>query len=151
MQSLYVYGPDEDARKDFFKQALLDLELPGDPFASYYCGAERQAVRPPSWRVGARALDVLMQMASPAAGQLGADVVSPGAKRFPHKVLLVAGSCNSVIGPAQQRQNMDLFANAELAVIENAGHALFSEQPQASLKLLRRYLAEAHSAIVASE
>jgi proline iminopeptidase len=151
MQSLYVYGPDEDARKDFFEQALLELELPEDPFASYYCGADRQAVRPPSWRVGARARDALMKMASPAAGQVSADVVSPGAKRFPHKVLLVAGSCNKVIGPAQQRQNMDLFANAELAVIEHAGHALFSEQPEASLKLLRRYLAEAHSAIVASE
>jgi proline iminopeptidase len=151
IQSLYVYGPDADAREDFFAQAVLDLELPGDPFADYYCGADRHTVRPPSWRVGARARDALMKLAIPGSEQVSADVISPGVKRFPHKVLLVAGSCNTVMGPAQQRQNMELFANAELAVIEDAGHALFSEQPEASLALLRRYLREDHSAIVASE
>jgi pimeloyl-ACP methyl ester carboxylesterase len=50
-----------------------------------------------------------------------------------------------------QRQNVGLFANAELAVIEGAGHTLFGERPEASLSVLRRYLAEDHSAIVASD
>jgi hypothetical protein len=46
---------------------------------------------------------------------------------------------------------MDLFANAELSVIEYAGHTMFGEQPDASLAVLRRYLGEDHSAIVASD
>jgi pimeloyl-ACP methyl ester carboxylesterase len=79
------------------------------------------------------------------------DLVSPNIKRFPHKVLLIAGSCNRSIGPEAQRLNMDLFANAELAVIQGAGHTMFGEKPEASLAVLRRYLGEDHSAIVASD
>jgi pimeloyl-ACP methyl ester carboxylesterase len=84
-------------------------------------------------------------------GRFKRDLVSVKAKRFPHKVLFVAGHCNSVIGPEVQRQNLGLFANAELAVIDDAGHTMFGERPEASLAVLKRYLAEDHTAIVASE
>jgi proline iminopeptidase len=151
MQSLYVYGPDDDARGDFFAQAVANLDVPQYPFAGYYCAGAPRGAELESWRIGARAVDGILEKASKDSGKFSADVISPGVKRFPHKVLLLAGSCNSVTGPQAQRQNMDLFANAELAVIENAGHTMFGEQPEASLAVLRRYLGEDHSAIVASE
>jgi pimeloyl-ACP methyl ester carboxylesterase len=93
----------------------------------------------------------MLALARDEKGHFGRNVVSPNIKRFPHKVLLVAGSCNTIIGPEAQRQNVGLFANAELAVVANAGHTMFGEQPDASLAVLRRYLGEDHSAIVASE
>jgi len=36
-------------------------------------------------------------------------------------------------------------------VIEDAFHNMFGERPEASLAVLKRYLAEDHSAIVASD
>jgi proline iminopeptidase len=151
MQSLYVYGPDDDARRDFLHQQLWQLDVPGHPLAGYFCDASRSSAHEPMWRSGARAFDTLLALARDDEGHFIRDVVSPNAKRFPHKVLLVAGSCNRIIGPEAQRQNIGLFANAELAVIEDAGHSMFGEQPEASLAVLRRYLGEDHSAIAVSE
>jgi proline iminopeptidase len=151
IQSLYVYGPDDDARADFFRGALFALDVPGHPFQSYYCNGDLKTAVWPAWRVGARAFDALFQKSRDGNGSFTLDLVSPNLKRFPHKVLLVAGSCNGSIGPEAQRQNLELFSNAELAVIQDAGHTMFGEQPEASLAVLRRYLAEDHSAIVASD
>ena len=151
MQSLYVYGPDDDARDDFLQQQLTELDVPGHPLASYYCGSDLKTAYLPSWRAGSRAFEAVLAKARDDAGHFTVNLVSPNIKRYPHKVLLVAGSCNTIIGAATQRQNMDLFSNAELAVIQDAGHTMFGEKPEASLSVLRRYLAEDHSAIVASD
>jgi pimeloyl-ACP methyl ester carboxylesterase len=129
----------------------MHLNVPGHPLAAYYCGGDLDSAYLPSWRMGARAAEAILEKATDDAGRFNVNVVSPGVKRFPHKVLLIAGSCNTVMGPEVQRQNMALFANAELAVIDGAGHTMFGERPEASLAILRRYLAENHSAIVASD
>lgn len=150
IESLYVYGPDLDARRDFFTNALSHLDLPSHPFAAYFCGADLKNAYQPQWRMGSRAARGIMNKAR-ESGEFTEDIISPRAKRFPHKVLLVAGSCDTVIGAAVQRQNLALFASAELAVIKDAGHTMFGEKPEASLGVLKRYLAEDHSAIVASE
>jgi proline iminopeptidase len=151
MQSLYVYGPDADAREDFLRQELWGLDVPGHPLAAYYCDGSPKTAYQPSWRAGARAFDALFARSRGENGQFTRDLVSPSIKRYPHKVLLVAGSCNRIIGPEAQRRNAELFADAELAVIKDAGHTMFGEEPDASLAVLRRYLAEDHSAIVASD
>ncbi len=150
-QSLYVYGPDDDARRDFMLKELMELDIPGHPLAGYYCGSDAKTAFLPAWRAGARAFEALVEHSRDDAGHFTVNLVGPNTKHFPHKVLLVAGSCNRVMGPDAQRQNMDLFANAELAVIEDAGHTMFGEQPERSLSVLRRYLGEDHSAIVASD
>jgi proline iminopeptidase len=150
IESLYVYGPDADARRDFFTHELATLDAADSPFSAYHCDGDAKSVAPLIWRSGSRASRVI-QNKEREGGQFAHDMVSPRAKRFPHKVLLLAGSCDTVSGPAVQRQNLSLFASAELAVIKDAGHAVLEENPEASLSVLRRYLAEGHSAIVASE
>jgi proline iminopeptidase len=149
IESLYVYGPDEDARRDFFTRSVMSLDVPGHPFAGYYCAGAARGGYDPVWRSGSRAFRGIVKHAMDN-GRFTQDLVSLRAKRFPHKVLLVAGRCNSVIGPEVQRQNVGLFANAELAVIDDAGHSMFGERPEASLAVLKRYLGENHTAIVAS-
>lgn len=151
MQSLYVYGPDDDARADFVAKQLAELDVPEHPLAPYHCDRDLKTAHSPSWRTGGRAAAAVLETMRDDAGHFTVDLVSPRIKRFPHKVLFVAGSCNTLIGPEEQRQNMALFSNAELAVIEGAGHTMFGEQPEASLAVLRRYLGEDHSAIVASD
>jgi pimeloyl-ACP methyl ester carboxylesterase len=141
----------DDARGDFLQKELTELEVPGHPLAAYQCDGDLKTAYLPAWRAGARAFEAVLEKARDDAGHFTMDLVSPNIKRFPHKVLLVAGSCNRSIGPEAQRLNMDLFANAELAVIQGAGHTMFGEKPEASLAVLRRYLGEDHSAIVASD
>jgi len=150
VESLYVYGPDEDARRDFFTHQVMNLDVPGHPLASYYCSSDPHSAYDPVWRTGSRSFRAIIKNAM-VEGHFQRDLVSTKAKRFPHKVLFIAGRCNTVIGPDVQRQNLSLFANAELAVVEDAGHTMFGERPEASLAILERYLAENHSAIVASE
>lgn len=150
IESLYVYGPDEDARRDFFTLHALHLDVPGHPLAGYFCDEDLHQAHDPTWRVGSRSFRTILK-SEMEDGRFTRDLISPRSKRFPHKVLLMAGSCNQIIGPDVQRQNVGLFANAELAVIEGAGHTMFGEKPEASLAVLRRYLAEDHSAIVASD
>jgi proline iminopeptidase len=151
MESLYIYGPDDDARADFLRQGMLGLEAPEHTLAGYYCDADLTTARLPVWRTGARASDDILARSHDESGHFTIEPVSPNVKRFPHKVLLVAGSCDAIIGAEVQRQHMSLFSNAELSIIENAGHTMFGEQPEASLAVLRRYFGEDHSAIVASD
>jgi pimeloyl-ACP methyl ester carboxylesterase len=63
-----------------------------------------------------------------------------GVDRFPGKVLFLAGSCDTLVGPEQQRRNLRHFRDAELVVIEGAGHTLFGEKPEESIAAVRRYL-----------
>jgi proline iminopeptidase len=151
MQSLYIYGPDADARRDFLAGAVMDLDVPEHPLAGYYCGRDVRSAYLPDWRMGTRAAQAVASKAMDGDGKFVVDLVTVNVKRFPHKVLLVASSCNTVMGVAAQRLNLDLFSHAELAIIDDAGHTMFGERPEASLAVLRNYLAEDHTAIVASE
>ena len=47
-----------------------------------------------------------------------------------------------MIGVDWQREQMKFFPNAELAVIPDAGHEMFTENPEASLAAVRAYLNE---------
>jgi proline iminopeptidase len=151
MQSMYVYGPDDNARGDFYFRAVSTLDVPDHPYARSYCGADRRSAYEPVWRTGARAAKAVTRSLRGEDDDAAIDVVTPAAKRFPHKVLLLAGSCNTITGPAAQRENVELFGNAELQIIDDAGHTMFGERPDSSLSVIRRYLAEDHSAVVASD
>jgi proline iminopeptidase len=151
MESLYVYGPDQDARRDFLTRAVLGLDVPEHPLAGYYCGRDVKSAYLPQWRMGTRAAEAIAMKAMNSDGKFSIDLVTPAVKRFPHKVLLMASSCNTVMGVVAQRQNLELFSHAELAVIDDAGHTMFGERSEASLTVLRHYLAEDHSAIVVSD
>lgn len=149
IQSLYVYGPDAHARRDFVRQRMRELDVPGHPLAGYFCGGDLKSASWPVWRVGAGAFDAIS--AEGVDGPFRFGLVTPNLDRYPHKVLFVAGSCNTITGPKAQRENLALFASAELSVIDGAGHTMFGERPGSSLAVLRRYLGEDHSAVVARE
>jgi len=65
-----------------------------------------------------------------------------GAENFTNKVLFIASECNTIIGVEQQKKHLEYYPNAELAVIKNAGHTMFGEQPVQSLEIIRKYFNE---------
>lgn len=62
-----------------------------------------------------------------------------GVESFDNTVLFLAGECQTVIGAEWQTEHMAFFPTAELAVIPDAGHELFAENPEASLAVVRAY------------
>lgn len=142
LESLHVRGPDADARGDRFMSALMRADVQGNPTAGYYCGRDPSTAGPfEEWRFGARVAPALFREARAADGSWAVDFAA-GVERYDGKVLFLAGSCNTLIGEAQQRRHMRHFKNPELVVIEGAGHRMFNEKPAESLAAVRRYLEE---------
>jgi proline iminopeptidase len=139
LQSLRVDGPDSDARRDYLADRFMNARVSGHPMAGYFCNRNLSSAKLEGWRFGARANAALFHEGFDEAGEPRVDFVE-GVDRFRRKVLFLAGSCNSVIGEAQQRRHMRYFRNAELVIIEGAGHTMFGEKPAESLEAVRRYL-----------
>ncbi|MBX2802244.1 MAG: hypothetical protein KTR31_31470 [Myxococcales bacterium] len=88
-------------------------------------------------RVGATAMQAIQ---AKATGPDGTPEMPPLEVTYPHEVLLIASRCNTLIGVQRQTDHLALFPNARLEVIEDAGHLMFTDQPEASLDAVRSYL-----------
>jgi len=139
LESLHVDGPDADARMDYLVGALASAHFQGHPIAGYFCGRDLGTARMEGWRFGARVGPALFGAADLFGPSPRVDFVR-GVERFPGKVLFLAGRCDTIVGPEQQRGNLRHFRNAELVVIEGAGHTMFGEKPEESIAAVRRYL-----------
>lgn len=137
-ESLHIRGPDDHAADDYFGHQMNMYQGSDHPQAGYYCEGSSPKEEG-SWRFGARAADAIQQQAVDADGKFNIDL-TVGVDRFNNKVLFVAGECQKVIGVAWQEQQMAFFPKAELAVIPDAGHEMFEENPEASIAAVREYL-----------
>jgi pimeloyl-ACP methyl ester carboxylesterase len=139
LESLHVTGPDADARRDWLVGTLASARFEGHPIAGYFCNRDLGTARIEGWRYGSRVAPALFAEAGIGGPSPRIDFVS-GVERFQGRVLLLAGSCDTIIGPEQQRRNLRHFRDAELVVIEGAGHTMFGERPEESIAAVRRYL-----------
>lgn len=133
-ESLHISGPDADAASDYFLG-----EAASRANTEYYCGGNIPEAGTLRWRAGATAMGAI---AGPLVEDGAEFDLTRGLKAFVRPVLLLASTCNSLIGVDQQRRHIGHFPVAELAVIPDSGHMLFVEQPQAALSAVRRYLAK---------
>lgn len=62
------------------------------------------------------------------------------AHKFEGETLLIGTTCNTVYGAEYQQRHLPFFKNARLEVIEDSGHFIFYDQPEASLTLIRDFL-----------
>jgi proline iminopeptidase len=137
-ESLHVNGPDDQAADDYFAYQMNMYQGSDHPQAGDRCagGGPEEGE---TWRYGAQAAGSFAQQAVDANGHFTIDLVN-GVERFPTKVLFMASACQKVIGVEWQKSQMAFFPNAELAVIPNAGHEMFAENPEASIAVVREYL-----------
>ncbi len=139
LESLHVSGPDADARSDFLIGTLAFARFEGHPIAGYFCGRDLATARIEGWRYGSRVAPALFAASGFGGPSPRIDFVS-GVERFQGKVLLLAGSCGAVIGPEAQRRNLRHYRDAELVIVEGAGHTMFGEKPEESLAAVRCFL-----------
>jgi proline iminopeptidase len=135
-------GPDEDAGLDYFVLSLAMSDAPGNPTAAYYCGGKPSADSFHSWRMGVRSSIAIQRAGIDADRKLRARFVDKNAKEFSGRVLILAGSCNTLIGPEHQKAHLKLFKNAELKVLPETGHMMLQERPMETQSLIREHLRE---------
>jgi proline iminopeptidase len=137
-EALHVRGPDDQAADDYLAFHMNLYQGSDHPMAGYRCDGGRPS-EDEGWRNGARVAGSLVQQAVAADGKFSVNFVQ-GVEQFTNKVLFMASECNAVIGAAWQSRQMEFFTQAELAVVPDAGHEMFAENPEASVAAVRAYL-----------
>jgi proline iminopeptidase len=137
-EALHVNGPDEYAADDYFGHQINLYQGSDHPQASYYCEGDKPDENV-SWRYGAAVGNAMFQEAVDADGNFDINLAE-GVEQFENKVLFMTGECQQLIGAEFQSRQMKLFPNAELAVIPDAGHEMFFENPEESVAVVRAYL-----------
>lgn len=132
-RAAHVDGPDDAASGDFLLGQMV-AGFANHPDNSYHCPG--QPFDMPEWRFGATASKAAN--ATPAADL---DRITP-ANKVSAPVLLIAGTCSSWIGASLQREHLRLFENARLALVADAGHAMITDNPAATLAEIRSFLEE---------
>ena len=137
-EALHVNGPDGQASNDFFVHQWNLYQGSDHPQAGYRCAGDTPKENE-SWRSGAAASEALFQQAVDSDGNFNVNLVD-GVENFENTVLILTGECQTIIGADWQRRQMEFFPSAELVVIPDAGHEMFAENPEASIRAVRAYL-----------
>jgi proline iminopeptidase len=139
LQSLRVRGPDRDASRDYLVERIMHAPGEGNVLNRYWCRGEAPAAASEVWRVGARAMEALQRETLQPDGSARMPPLDPSA--YGRELLFIASRCNTLIGIDRQRSHAAMFPNVRVEIIEDAGHLMFTDQPEASLAVVRRYLA----------
>lgn len=139
-ESLHLDGPDEAAQMDYI-YGKMSADFVNTAASGYRCEDETiTAVQPsvptPPSRFGTTAYQTLF---GPTADL---SPIAAHAANYTGDVLFIASECNSFIGSDFQREQMRLFPQAQLAVIPDAGHEMFSENPVASIAVVREFFSQ---------
>ena len=137
-ESLHVKGPDAHASDDYFGHQMNMYQGSDHPQAGYRCegGGPEEGE---TWRYGALGAGSLFEQAVDAEGNFNINMIE-GVEDFTNKVLFIASECQTVIGVDWQKRQMEFFPNPELAIIPDAGHEMFAENPGVSITTVREYL-----------
>jgi proline iminopeptidase len=137
-EALHVREPDEHASEDYFAHHFNMYQGDDHPQAGYRCEGSGPGEEE-SWRHGAAAAANIQKGAMDSDGNFDIDLTL-GLEKYTNQVLFMAGECQKIIGPDWQERQMAFFPNSRLAVIPQAGHEMFLENPQASVLAVREYL-----------
>ncbi|MGH1414131.1 MAG: alpha/beta fold hydrolase [Pelagimonas sp.] len=126
----HVSGPDAAAPDDFLIGHMVRT-FANHPDNPYHCGNGYSA---PNWRFGAQSSTTWRGASAATVDQIGSNTVA-----FKGPVLLIAGECNNWLGPLQTL-HISQFANADLAIIPDAGHDVVWDNADATLATIRAFL-----------
>lgn len=131
-----VTGPDAYASEDYLVGVPILHAFTNHPDNPYHCPGK--AFDAPMTRWGTTAANAIQS----SADEDDLNAISAHAADYTGPVLFLAGECNTWIGEPLQAQHAALYPNAELTVIADAGHAMFWDNPSASLAAVRSFLGD---------
>lgn len=141
-ESLHIDGIDGHETMDYFMLRLMghpDFKKEDHPLGGYVCPGSTFSI--PDKRVGT-AVSMAMQGGAydETTGEAKIDMIG-GYKLFPGKTLHIISECNTLIGVDHQKKfHIPLFADSRTVIIKEAGHMMFTEQPNKSLRAIREFL-----------
>ncbi|MBD3420089.1 MAG: alpha/beta fold hydrolase [Chitinivibrionales bacterium] len=143
-QAMKVETPDRFGKMDFFFEKMAFSDLPTNPMKKYYCGQTMQTSAFDSWRFGVSAMIGISGKFATAlkGGEAEVDFLD-GIEDFTNEVLFIASECNTLIGANVQTRQAELFPNARVVTIKDAGHTMLGEKPQQSMRIIRDYFNQA--------
>jgi proline iminopeptidase len=128
-RSLRINPVDAQARKDYFFGLVLKVSNPG-----YLCPGKHDTV--PLCRAGYSAYQKLSFSSLLGQGEKKLREIG-----FPkEKMLMLVSECNRLLGMNYQQKIRKKLGNPAIIQIPDAGHYLFSDNPDACLKAIRSFL-----------
>ena len=139
-ESMHLDAPDAAASMDYI-YGKMSANFVNTAASGYRCKDEGVApVQPdvpvPPSRFGTTAYKTLF------GPEADLSPIAANAGSYGGDVLFIASECNSFIGVDFQREQMGLFPQAELVVIPDVGHEMFSENPAESLAAVRNFFGQ---------
>ncbi len=132
-----IVGPDDWAREDWFFTQALKTAMPG----SYFC-AQGPAESIKIWRGSAEVFAQTVGRSMEDETYRKTLDFRSHAKRIQGKVLFLTGSCSTLIGLPHQQKLTQHFRESEIVQIESAGHYMFNDRPEESIKIVENYLSK---------
>lgn len=125
------------AREDYLFSTAYEV-MPGD---GVHCGGSVPD-NFEGWRASMQTVnETIMTYAMDPVLLQELDFISD-AMNFAGKTLIIGSTCNTVYGAEYQERHLPFYQDARLEVIEDSGHFIFFDQPEASLEVIRAFLAE---------
>ncbi len=140
-ESLHLTNTDIQARGDYIFGQIPLLDFEGNPMTRYFCNEDPSTAHMDLWRLSYLSSMTIQGGAIDENGEVHIDLVS-GVEKFKDKVLFVVSECNQIIGEEFQLDHIKHFPNAEMVVIEDAGHTMFGEKTEVCLRLIEKYFEE---------
>lgn len=139
-ESMHVEAVDADAHTDYV-YGKMSANFVNTAASGYRCADDAVApvapsVPVPPSRFGTTAFKTLF------GDSADLSPIAANADRYSGDVLFMTGECSSFIGADFQREQMGLFPQANLVTIADAGHEMFSENPTASLAVVRDFFGQ---------
>lgn len=122
---------DAEAARDSVVGAVVHA-FANHPANPYHCPG--QAFDAPAWRFGSRASEAFWNDPTPSLGAISRGLVFPG------PILILAGECNDWTGGPAQARHRTMFPDARVEVVQEAGHDVVWDRPEATLSAIRRFL-----------
>lgn len=140
-ESLHLKNTDQQARLDYIFGKIGGLNIEGNPMRKYFCDENINNGYLPYWRLSAVAAQSILKKGMDDEGHLQIDLVT-GLENYTQKVLFIVGACNEIIGEDFQEGHIKHFPNAEMIVIEDAGHSMLGEKTTECLEIIEHYFEE---------
>ncbi len=145
---LHIAEFDNQEKEDYlFMKSGFSVEgKPRQP--EYYCNGEYATEGPHNWRSSALASSTIQDINGQKSEFITITEQGPNINfvkdvdKFTDKVLFIASECNTAIGKSIQEIHIRSFPNAELKIIEDAGHDMFEGRPEAVHAVIRAYFNE---------
>lgn len=128
-------GGDPHARRDWLVGQMMALFQAGST-------CDGRVPRIEGWRASGAVYDAMIGRMREDPAFAASLSFRQGVEAFTGQVLFLTGQCSPHMGEAQQRRHMVHFRQARLVNLPGAGHAMFNDQPAASLSEVREFLTE---------